>query len=747
MPYMHESAPLFVDLDGDNVLDYFNSLHGHRIVDEAGRLDNRMELALTVDANDGSGGQYLDPVPGRIIIEDDPEEFTADDAFFIDPHGQNIVDLDGDGILDLYITSGGFSGLQPSKPAMFDNFLLFGEKTEDGDTIFRGGRTQALMSGVNMRHGRGRVNHMLDVNGDGLLDIFTQQSRRVDNTMAPGILMINQGNRTWREDTSMMEYASTMIVTDADGDGFANEIMISRGFCFPDRDGPQEDPSYPEFGEFGGMQEFCGTRPVGTTAIYKFNPTIGAMEEISQKYYNIGDSVESQPSCCGHGLHDGVNGCSAISIATADLDRDKVTDHVFLYEDRLVFYFSSDRPSGELPIEKKYQGLVLDLPDYCDIGESVRVLDLNNASGLNILVVCRNPGTFVIYSRGTHNKDWVLQDGCNGNKSLGDVNDQSLLIPDYDELFAGVDCNDIEYKHFKKICKKWRQEGQMKPRLTTGLTLADINNDGFTDVIVSHHFGYLRFFHNTPSANSKNNKFVAFRLVGDGVNNNVYGIGATLTLSSRKSNGKYKKQFREVSFYQHTSDKKGYQDDRIHFGLGASQSLDKLTVKWPNGRVQVVFLDEWSFSSSMVPIEIRDPSSDEYFAIQSQAESSSGKSLCLSAGDMQQWTSIRPIECTSTTSFHEQFKFDSKGRLRSRRFKNYCLAPENGQLRSLAELQLVHCKFAKSSWIKSNDGTFTISGSNLGLTIAEAEEDHGAPFLYDIRQDQFQQRWKDKTVE
>ena len=129
MPYMHESAPLFVDLDGDNVLDYFNSLHGHRIVDEAGRLDNRMELALTVDANDGSGGQYLDPVPGRIIIEDDPEEFTADDAFFIDPHGQNIVDLDGDGILDLYITSGGFSGLQPSKPAMFDNFLLFGEKT------------------------------------------------------------------------------------------------------------------------------------------------------------------------------------------------------------------------------------------------------------------------------------------------------------------------------------------------------------------------------------------------------------------------------------------------------------------------------------------------------------------------------------------------------------------------------------------------------------------------------------------
>lgn len=89
---MHESSPLFVDLDGDNVLDYFNSLHGHRIVNETGSLNNRMELAFTRN-DDGSSGQYLDPFPGLIIIEDDPTEFTAEDIFFIDPHGQNIVDL------------------------------------------------------------------------------------------------------------------------------------------------------------------------------------------------------------------------------------------------------------------------------------------------------------------------------------------------------------------------------------------------------------------------------------------------------------------------------------------------------------------------------------------------------------------------------------------------------------------------------------------------------------------------------
>ncbi len=429
----------------------------------------------------------------------------------------------------------------------------------------------------------------------------------MDNTIAPGILLINQGNRTWAEDTSMMEYASTMIVTDADGDGFANEIMISRGFCYPHRQGPGTDPNYPEFGNFDGMQEFCGSRPVGTTAVYKYNFNIGGMEEISQKYYNIDSSADLQPPCCGHGLHDGMNSCSAVSIATADLDRDKLTDHIFLYADKLIFYFSSDRPVGALPIEKKYQGLVLDLPDYCQSGESVRAVDLNNASGLNIIVVCRNPGTFLVYGRGDSDKQWVLQPDCNGYKSLGDINDLSLSTPDYNELFADVECNDIEYKHFKKTCKLWKKEGKTKPRITTGLTLADINNDGFIDAVVSHNFGYLRFFHHTPKPKARKNKFVSFKLEGDGKNNNVYGIGATLVLSSWKANGKLKKQFREVSFYQHTSDKKGYQDERIQFGLG-TQSLDRLIVNWPNGRTQVVLLDKWSFSSSTVPIKIRDPS-------------------------------------------------------------------------------------------------------------------------------------------
>ena len=69
-----------------------------------------------------------------------------------------------------------------------------------------------------MRYGRGRINYMLDVNGDGLIDIFCIQDRHVTDTFALCIMLINQGNRTWREDRKMTEYTRSMMLTDADRD-------------------------------------------------------------------------------------------------------------------------------------------------------------------------------------------------------------------------------------------------------------------------------------------------------------------------------------------------------------------------------------------------------------------------------------------------------------------------------------------------------------------------------------------------
>ena len=443
------------------------------------------------------------------------------------------------------------------------------------------------------------------MNGDGLIDIFSVQSRRVDNKVTPGVLLINQGNRTWKEDRSMMEYPTTMMLTDADGDGVANEIMMIRGYCFPQRDGPGVDPAHPEYGVYSDeVKAFCSSRPVGTTAIYKFNPTKQAMEEISTNYHNIGPDSHLQPPCCLNGSHDGTMGCSAISMISADLDNDLIADQVLLFHAKIVFYFSSDRPKKALPIGNGYQGLVLLLPKYCK-GESVRALDLNNDGNMNIFVMCKQPGAFAIYAQGSTNKQWDLREDCSGNNSLKDINDVSLAYPDLHQLFDNTDCDTQEFRHMKRICNRFQKDGKYHRNGSPGLTLVDLNNDGFTDAVVSHNFGYLRFFYNTPSELDRGNRFITFKLKGNGIDNNVYGIGATLILVTLHSDGWQRKQFREVSFHQHTSNS-GYQDDRITFGLGTDFIPSRLEVMWPNGFLQVSFLRQWEFTGSLKLLEIHD---------------------------------------------------------------------------------------------------------------------------------------------
>ena len=320
----------------------------------------------------------------------------------------------------------------------------------------------------------------------------------------------------------MQEFANTMILTDADGDGVANEIMIVRGNCFPQREDP--DPDYPEFGPFSEeVINFCATRPVGSTAIYKYDPSLKRMVELTASYYKITTRKNLQPPCCPLGSFD--VDCSAVSIASSDFDNDRIADQVVLHWDRLTFYFSSDRERGELPVNDK-KGLVVELPDYCGAGKSVRVVDIDNDSKVEVLVFCTNPGAFAIYREGMNSKQWILHTACNDNSSLGDMNDISLAYGDFDALFAGKDCSAITGETFRGYCLDYQENGRVPNQIGgTGLTMIDMNNDGFLDAVVSNTVGYLRFFHNNPSTLKRDNKFIKFILKGNGSTSNVYGIG------------------------------------------------------------------------------------------------------------------------------------------------------------------------------------------------------------------------------
>ena len=133
--------------------------------------------------------------------------------------------------------------------------------------------------------------------------------------------------------------------------------------------------------------------------------------------------------------------------------------------------------------------------------------------------------------------------------------------------------------------------------------MADLNNDGLLDITVAHHGGYLRLLQNTPTEDHSDNRFIAFKVKGNGSNVNIYGIGSTLILYV-ENNDEKKTQFREISSYQNGSDKHSFKDDRIIFGLGTDWSPTKVLVRWPTAIEQTWDLTEWLFSETMEVIEL-----------------------------------------------------------------------------------------------------------------------------------------------
>lgn len=566
-PGLFAFSASFPDWDNDGFLDYFHNNH------------YKMNFAADFDfglsrPGEGATDSRLFHSIGQDTFVDADEEQMHHDC-----HGSTFADMDGDGVLDLFISVG--AGMGALDSIRNDNLLFWGQRSQGEDTLphLVGGREAARAAGIHGANARGRFMIVTDANRDGMLDLFPISDVRVDDILAPTPLLVNNGNRTFSNHLQMQEYTRTILLTDADGDGHAQEYMVFRATCF-------RDPSFGEYPE--SHHDFCSTRPEKTTAIYKFDPSKNEMVLISPPYYRSQVNQVYTPW----------NQQSAIDSISGDFDFDQKADQIVLFEDKIVFHYSSDRIAGQLPLYNEELGQSgsseMDVP--CSTkANAIRAADIDNDGRLELIIMCWVPGEIFVLSL-QEPKLWTVEDW-----NLGDLQRTTGWKPTSRDIELACDGKETRegYSDYwgRNVCS--RSPTPPMPRMM-GIQLIDLNNDGFLDAVLASNVGHQRFFLKNPEATkAKGNRFIRVEL--ESTVSNVYSIGTTLIF---KASG-LEPQLREISSYGYGNGRSGGVDDRVVFGLGQNAEPVSLTVRWPSMRevfIDLTGLDSGHISNFSNPI-------------------------------------------------------------------------------------------------------------------------------------------------
>ncbi len=113
------------------------------------------------------------------------------------------------------------------------------------------------------------------------------------------------------------------------------------------------------------------------------------------------------------------------------------------------------------------------------------------------------------------------------------------------------------------------------PGISRGLAVGDFDNDGRLDVLVNNQNSPAQLFRNIDPSN---NHWISFKTVGTKSNRDGLHTKFTISYGAAKQSA----TVRSGSSYMSVSDR------RVYFGLGKSDKIDQVEIKWPSGTVDIL---------------------------------------------------------------------------------------------------------------------------------------------------------------
>ena len=463
---------------------------------------------------------------------------------FYDSNGAGLAinDLDDDGLLDIVLAN--LAG---------DNAILWN----------RGGlefERQALPSTA-----PARAAAIIDVDGDGLRDIvFTQQA-------AAPLFWRNQGDGTFEKQVlggvSYIGYAMNWLDPDRDGDldlitgsyDVENEKILGQS-------APKSGVIYYENLGGGFRARRIADRSNTLAILVDVNQrgetelVIGNDFAVEDKYFSFRDGAwhETEPLA--------VMPHSTMSYDAADLDNDGMRE-VFAVD---MKPYADDAET--LAQWRPVMDMMMAMPHVAGDPQIMENVLYAGAGGrdANIARAMRLDGT---------GWSWSAKFGDLDNDGFQDLYVVNGMISV--ELFSHLPNNELVeenqvYRNLSGAGFAPRLDWGLNDRASgRGMSLADMDNDGDLDAVVNNLLGPAKLFENRLCAGGAIEVDLRWKGRGNGA-----GIGSQLVLKTEL--GEFRRDVTALSGYL------SGESSRVHFGLPAEASPERLTILWNDGEFSAV---------------------------------------------------------------------------------------------------------------------------------------------------------------